>query len=146
MIFIDANLLIYAVNADAPLHLHAKTWVQETLNGHRGPVAMSWFSLVAFVRIITNSRIIVAPRSLDEALQLVNAWLTLPAVQLIEPGPGHAHHFEAICRATKAHGNLVTDAHLAALAIEHDLELASCDTDFAKFPGLRWINPRQNLE
>jgi len=141
MIFIDANLLIYAVNADAPLHPQAKTWVQETLNGHRGLVALSWFSLVAFVRIITNSRIIVAPRSLDEALQLVNAWLALPAVRLIEPGPGHARHFEAICRATNANGNLVTDAHLAALAMEHDLELASCDTDFAKFPGLRWINP-----
>ena len=143
MIFIDANLLIYAVNADAPLHLQAKTWVQETLNGRRGAVALSWFSLVAFVRIITNSRIIVAPRSLEEALQLVNAWLALPAVRLIEPGPGHAHHFEAICRATKAQGNLVTDAHLAALAIEHGLELASCDTDFEKFPGLRWINPLQ---
>lgn len=141
MIFIDANLLIYAVNADAPLHFQAKTWVQETLNGQRGPVALSWFSLVAFVRIITNSRIVALPRSVDEAMQMVNEWLALPAVRLIEPGPDHAHHFEATCRATKAQGNLVTDAHLAALAIEHDLELASCDTDFAKFPGLHWINP-----
>lgn len=104
-------------------------------------MALSWFSLVAFVRIITNSRIIAAPRSLNEALQLVNAWLALPSVRLIEPGPGHVQHFEATCRATNAQGNLVTDAHLAALAIEHDCELASCDTDFAKFPGLRWINP-----
>ncbi len=143
MIFLDANLLIYAVNADAPLHLEAKTWVQETFNGHPGSVALNWFSLVAFVRIITNPRIIASPRSVEEALHLVKTWLSLPAVRLIEPGPGHVHHFETICNATNAKGNLVTDAHLAALAIEHDLELASCDTDFAKFPGLRWINPLQ---
>lgn len=143
MIFLDANLLIYAVNADAPLNHQAKTWVQDTLDGQRGPVAMSWFSLIAFVRIITNPKIISAPRSLDEALQQVNAWLALPNVTLIEPGSNHLHHFEAVCRATNAKGNLITDAHLAALAIEHGCELASCDTDFAKFPGLRWINPLQ---
>ena len=143
MIFLDANLLIYAVNADAPLHWQAKTWVQDTLDGQRGPVALNWFSLVAFVRIITNPRIISAPRSLDEALHLVNAWLALPAVRLIEPGAGHAHHFDTICRSANAKGNLITDAHLAALAIEHGCELASCDTDFSTFPGLRWINPLQ---
>ncbi|WP_395753574.1 type II toxin-antitoxin system VapC family toxin [Prosthecobacter sp.] len=143
MIFLDANLLIYAVNADAPLHLQARTWVHETLNGQRGSVALSWFSLVAFVRIITNPKIVTSPRSLDDALQQVNQWIALPDVRLIEPGTRHSHHFEKACRATNAKGNLITDAHLAALAIEHGCELASCDTDFAKFPGLQWINPLQ---
>ena len=143
MIFLDANLLIYSVNSDAPLYQQAKEWVETTLAGQRGPVALSWFTLVAFVRIITNPKIMTAPRSLDEALNQVNSWLLLPAVTLISPGPNHARHFETICRASNAKGNLVTDAHLAALAIEHDSELASCDTDFAKFPGLRWINPLQ---
>jgi toxin-antitoxin system PIN domain toxin len=141
MIFLDANLLIYAVNSDAPQHLQANTWVQETLNGQRGPVALSWLTLVAFVRIITNAKIMTAPRSLDEALNLVDSWLALPDVTLISAGLNHARHFESVCRASKAKGNLVTDAHLAALAIEHGCELASCDTDYAKFPGLHWINP-----
>jgi toxin-antitoxin system PIN domain toxin len=141
MIFFDANLLIYSVNSDAPLHQQAKDWVQTTLDGQRGPVALNWFALVAFVRIITNPKIMNTPRSLDEALNHVNSWLRLPAVTLISPGVNHARDFEALCRASSAKGNLVTDAHLAALAIEHDCELASCDSDFARFPGLRWINP-----
>jgi uncharacterized protein len=80
---------------------------------------------------------------LDEALTIVRDWLSLPDVSVISPGDAHLNHFERACRATQASGNLITDSHLAALAIEHDLELASCDTDFAKFPGLRWINPFQ---
>lgn len=143
MILPDANLLIYAVNTSAHRHEEARLWVEETLAGKRGTVVLSWFTLVAFVRIVTNRKALANPFTLDEALQIVRGWLSLPAVTFVGPGINHLAHFETTCRSVQASGNLITDSHLAALAIEHDLELASCDTDFAKFPGLRWINPLQ---
>ena len=111
------------------------------MSGQRGPVLLSWFTLVAFVRISTNARALANPFSLDEALAMIGEWLALPDVSVIGPGPGHAPIFETACRSANATGNAITDAHLAALAIEHGCELASCDADFGKFPGLRWINP-----
>jgi len=141
MILPDANILIYAVNTDAPRHMEAKLWLVETLTGVRGTVVISWFTLVAFVRIVTNRKLLGNPFTLDEALEIVRGWLALPGVIVIGPGTDHLTHFEAVCRSVQATGNLITDAHLAALAIEHGCELASCDTDFGKFPGLRWINP-----
>jgi predicted nucleic acid-binding protein len=83
----------------------------------------------------------VQPLNLDRALRQVRTWISLPGVQIIHPSGKHAQYFTNACQSTNAAGNLVTDAHLAALAMEHDCELASSDTDFAKFPGLRWINP-----
>jgi uncharacterized protein len=115
--------------------------VEGMLSGARGSVGLSWFTLVAFVRIVTNRKALANPFTLDEALDIIRGWLALPTAEIIGPGLAHAGHFESLCRAANASGNLITDAHLAALAIEHDCELASCDTDFAKFPGLRWINP-----
>jgi len=141
MILPDANILIYAVNTDAPRHMEAKLWLVGTLTGVRGTVVISWFTLVAFVRIVTNRKVLGNPFTLDEALEIVRGWLALPGVIVIGPGTDHFTHFEAVCRSVQATGNLITDAHLAALAIEHGCELASCDTDFGKFPGLRWINP-----
>lgn len=141
MILPDANILIYAVNTDAPRHMEAKLWLVETLTGVRGTVLISWFTLVAFVRIVTNRKVLGNPFTLDEALEIVRGWLALPGVIVIGPGTDHLTKFEAVCRSVQATGNLITDAHLAALAIEHGCELASCDTDFGKFPGLRWINP-----
>jgi toxin-antitoxin system PIN domain toxin len=143
MILIDANLLIYAVNADAPDHAKAKQWVEETLAGIRGPVVLTWFTLTAFVRITTNSKLLMSPLPLDDALQMVTEWLALPDVITIAPGPDHAVHFAAACRSARASGNLVTDSHLAALAMEHGCTLASCDADFARFAGLNWVNPLQ---
>jgi len=116
-------------------------WLVETLTGVRGTVVISWFTLVAFVRIVTNRKVLGNPFTPDEALEIVRGWLALPGVIVIGPGTDHLTHFEAVCRSVQATGNLITDAHLAALAIEHGRELASCDTDFGKFPGLRWINP-----
>lgn len=141
MILLDANLLLYAVNADAPEHAKAKTWVEETFAGQRGPVLLSWFTLVAFVRIATNPKAFANPFPLGDALRIVKEWLALPGVRVISPGSDHALLFETACLSTNAVGNLITDAHLAALAIENGCEIASCDTDFAKFPGLRWLNP-----
>ena len=141
MMLLDANLLLYAVNADAPDHVRAKQWVEETFAGQRGPVLLSWFTLVAFVRIATNPKALANPFPLEEALRMVLDWLALPVVTTVAPGPDHAVHFASACRAANAKGNLVTDAHLAALALEHECALASCDVDSASFPGLHWINP-----
>jgi toxin-antitoxin system PIN domain toxin len=141
MTLIDANLLLYAVNTDTPDHAKTKLWLEETLAGLRGPVGLTWFTLVAFVRIGTNPRALTNPFSLDEALEQITEWLALPCVQVIGPGIDHLRHFDAACRTASAKANLITDAHLAASAIELDCDLASCDTDFGKFPGLRWINP-----
>jgi toxin-antitoxin system PIN domain toxin len=141
MILLDANLLIYSVNRDAPHYSRAKQWVEATLSGQHGPVLLSWFTLMAFVRISTSAKALANPFSLDDSLRLIGEWMALPDVRVIGPGPGHAVIFESICRSINAIGNLITDAHLAALAIEHGCELASCDADFGKFPGLRWINP-----
>ena len=141
MTLLDANLLLYAVNTDAPEHAKAKRWVEDSFAGTRGPVGLTWLTLVAFVRIGTNAKALTTPFSLDEALEQITEWLSLPDVQVIGPGLDHLKHFDAACRASGAKGNLVTGAHLAAIALELDCELASCDADFAQFPGLRWINP-----
>lgn len=105
------------------------------------PVGLPWAVLVGFVRIVTNPRAMANPFTLEEALDQVNAWLSLPNVSVLHPGPEHARRFADASRAAQARGNLVTDAHLAALALEYGCELASSDTDFAKFTGLRWVNP-----
>jgi len=97
--------------------------------------------LVGFVRITTNPRITSHPFALEEALDQIHQWLDLPGVQILHPVADHERHFAEMCRAAHAVGNLVTDAHLAALAIEHDCELGSNDADFGRFPGLRWVNP-----
>lgn len=141
MILLDANLLLYAVNVDAPDHAEARQWVEETFAGKRGVVGLTWPGLIAFVRIGTNPRALQNPFTLEEALGQIAEWIALPSVEIIGPGLDHARHFDAICRASNARANLITDAHLAAIAVEHDCDLASCDDDFAKFPGIRWINP-----
>lgn len=140
MVLVDVNLLVHAVNADSPHHAAARAWLDNLLQG-AGPVALPWAVLTGFVRITTHPRILPHPLPLDEALKVMNQWLALPSVTVPHPTSRHAQEFEAACRGAAATGNLVTDAHLAALATEHGAELASCDADFAKFPGLRWFNP-----
>ncbi len=140
MILVDVNLLISATAAQAPNHLPAKTWLNALLQGEE-EIGLPWAVLVGFVRIATNPRVLTNPLTLDAALRQIGEWLALPGVRVLHPTPGHERHFSEMCRASKATGNLVTDAHLAALAMEHDCVLASNDADFARFPGLRWVNP-----
>lgn len=144
MLLLDANLLLYAVNADAPDHVRIKDWVERTFAGERGPVLLSWFTLVAFVRVATNPKALMNPFPLDEALRIIGEWLALPSVSIIEPGPDHLSFFGSACRSANASANIITDAHLAALVMEHGCELASCDADFGRFSGLRWINPLES--
>lgn len=136
----DLNLLLYAVDRSSAWHAPARQWWEGLLTSGE-PVAMGWSVLLGFVRLSTRSQVFQAPLTSDQALDLVEGWLTQPAVRLVAPGPRHTALLRGLLRPLGTGGNLTTDAHLAALAIEHGAELCSADTDFARFPGLRWMNP-----
>lgn len=140
MILIDVNLLVYAVFADSLRHGAAHQWVDATLGGTE-PVALPWAVLTGFVRISTNPRVMTNPLTIDEAIAYLDEWPALPAVRIIGPTQRHREEFAKSLRVAKATGNLVSDAHLAALAVEHGCRLASTDEDFRRFPDLRWFNP-----
>jgi len=137
---VDANLLIYAANRSAPRHEPARAWVNETLSGSE-TVALPWTVLLAFVRVTTNRRILDPPLPAGDALAYVDGWLAVPTV--VTPGPTNRHTrvLRDLLARTGVGGNLVSDAHLAALAIEHGATLCSSDNDFARFPGLDWHDP-----
>ena len=140
MILPDLNLLIYAYNDDAFEHSRAKAWWETCLSDTR-PVGLPWAVIVGFLRLMTNRRLQREPASMPEAMQYIRAWLERPQVEILTPGPRHLDLLDSLLRDARASGNLATDAHLAALAIEHAAELHSNDVDFSRFPGLRWINP-----
>ena len=140
MILVDANILLYAEDQMSPQHLAARTWWDAALSG-KSPVCLSWTVLGAFIRIGTNPRVFEHPLSLDQALTRVQSWLDQPCTRLVSPSERHWSVFQKMLREGQAVANLVTDAHLAALAVEHGCELISTDADFSRFPGLRWRNP-----
>ena len=137
---VDANLLLYAADASAPQHGRAAAWLTEQLNGDRR-VGLPWESLVAFVRIATHPRASDNPLAPDAAWRFVEDWLAAPSAWVPLPTERHADVLGALLRRYRLAGNLVPDAHLAALAIEHGLEVCSADTDFARFTEIRWRNP-----
>jgi toxin-antitoxin system PIN domain toxin len=132
----DVNVLLYAVNADSPQHEAARRWLEASFSS-AGGVAFGWPALVGFLRLSTRSGIFGKPLPLDAALELVDAWLDHPAARLIAPTERHAAVLSALLLAGGRGGNLVSDAHLAALAIEHGAELGTFDRDFERFAGLR---------
>lgn len=140
MILVDANLLVYAVNAGAPQHMAARQWLDERLNG-AVRVGLPWPSLLAFLRLVTNPRIFQHPLGMADAWRQVEAWLGSGPAWVPAPTERHAELLARLLALPGVHGNLVPDAHLAALAIEHGLELNSTDGDFARFAGLKWRNP-----
>jgi uncharacterized protein len=140
MILIDANLLLYAKVVNYPQHRRAHGWLEARLNAP-GQVGLPWPSLLAFLRIITNLRLFETPLSMAQAWGQVQEWLALPTVWTPGPTERHAAILSQLLQSTSVIANLVADAHLAALAIEHGLILCSSDSDFARFPGLRWENP-----
>lgn len=140
MILVDANILIYARNAESPHHSVSDAWLTETLNGPT-QVGLPWPSLLAFLRITTNPRAFAHPSSLAEAWDQVTDWLACDNVLIPRPSERHSTIFAELLTKVPVRGNFVMDAHLAALTIEHGSTLCSADSDFAKFPGLRWINP-----
>lgn len=139
MTLVDANLLMYARDERSPFHGRARDWLGEQLRGSRR-VALPWISLAAFVRIMTNQRL-ANPLTPGEAWSQVEQWLDVDVVWVPNPGPGHADILGGIITRHEVFGGLVTDAQLAALAIEHGLTIYSTDTDFARFSEARWINP-----
>jgi toxin-antitoxin system PIN domain toxin len=136
----DINLLVYAHNEAAPSHAGARVWWQELLT-RDATVAIPWAVILGFVRVVTHPRVLVAPLRPAAALDRVADWLGCPGVRILEPGPRHLEIVRELLEAVGVAGNLTTDAHLAALAIEHQGELHSNDADFGRFPGLRWHNP-----
>jgi hypothetical protein len=140
MILVDANLLIYAHVAGSPHHAQAQTWLDEQLRGSVR-VGLPWMCLLAFLRIVTNPRIHSRPENIPDAWRQVAEWLVQEPVWIPPPTERHAGILKDQLDTSGAHGNLVYDAHLAALAIEHGLVLCSADADFARFPQLRWHNP-----
>lgn len=140
MILVDVNLLVYATDIGSSHHAAARTWWENQLRG-TDPVGVGWISVLGFLRIATNRRAVVRPLPLQQALELVDSWLTNPCVRLLEPTSGHWPALRRFLALRGSGGNATTDAHLAALAVEHDCELVSCDADFGSLPGLRWCNP-----
>jgi toxin-antitoxin system PIN domain toxin len=137
---VDANLLIYAVDRSAPRHQKARSWLDDTMSGTE-TVAMTWPVLLAFVRLTTRRAVFARPLSLAEALDLVDGWLAQDCVTVVHPGPRHAALLRELLAPLGAAGNLTTDAHLAAMAIENGAQLCSSDSDFSRFAGLSWTDP-----
>ena len=140
MIIPDINLLLYANIAAYPEHPSARRWLEELLNGDQ-EVGIPAPVVFGFIRIATNPRIFDPPLAVDDAIERVTQWLARPQVHFLTPGPRHLEVAFRLLHQMGSAGNLTTDAQLAALAIEHQAELHSNDTDFGRFAQLRWVNP-----
>ncbi len=136
----DVNLLLYAYDSRSSRHAAARDWMEQTLSGAE-TVGMAWIVLLAFIRLSTRSVVVERPLELDEALDLVDRWLSQPCVTVVHPTDRHAAVLRELLTPLGTAGNLTSDAHLAALAIEHGALLCSCDSDFSRFSGLRWLDP-----
>ena len=137
---VDANLLLFAVDSTSPFHAPSQDWLTEQLNGPRR-IGLPWQSLGAFVRISTHPRVSEHPLTAERAWEYIEAWLDAEAAWTPVPGERHAEILGDLVRRHHVTGNLVPDAQLAALAIEHGVAICSADTDFARFDGVTWINP-----
>ena len=140
MILVDANLLIYAVDGDSPHHEAARSWLEETLSGET-PVGLTWVVILAFLRITTSAQVVRRPLSPEDALAYVDEWLDQPFVEPVGPGEAHWAIFRQLLATAGTAGNLTSDAHLAALAIEGGRVVYSTDHDFLRFPGIEVVNP-----
>ncbi|MCU0646779.1 MAG: type II toxin-antitoxin system VapC family toxin [Gemmatimonadaceae bacterium] len=140
MIIPDINLLVTAHATQMPQHAPAREWWR-TLVASEEPVALPWVVLLGFVRLMSNRRLFTTPFTVEQATDVTRDWLALPSISVLEPGPLHLELYIGLARDAHASAELVTDLHLAALAIEHRCELHSNDADFGRFRGLRWRNP-----
>lgn len=143
MQLVDANVLIHATNEDAPTHTVAHDWLTRHLDGLE-TVGFSWIVLLAFARITTRAGLLPSPLTISQAFDAIDAWLERPAAVIVEPTVRHRIVLRDLLERTGAAGNLTSDAHLAALALEHGATICSFDTDFARFPGLRWTSPAES--
>ena len=137
---VDVNILIYAINHGADQHEAARQWWEAAIDGDES-IGLSWATVVGFLRMTTNPRILATPLSGTTAMELVHEWFSLPNVGVLLETRDHWKLLQELIRSIGVTGDLVPDAHLAALAMSHGAILVSCDSDFARFPELRWENP-----
>jgi toxin-antitoxin system PIN domain toxin len=137
---LDANVLLYAVNEAAPLHERGRAWLDDALRGPE-PVAFAWTALLAFLRLATHPSVFARPLTPGQASDVVRAWLAQPAAVVLEPTHRHADILAGLLAEAGTAGNLVGDAHLAALAIEHRATIVTFDADFGRFAGIQLERP-----
>jgi toxin-antitoxin system PIN domain toxin len=140
VILVDANILLYAEDSLSPYHKRAAVWWDKQLSG-TDPVCLCWPVIGAFIRIGTNPRVFKNPLIIAQAISRVQSWLDQPCTRLIQPTERHWVVYQEMLSVGQAIGNLVPDAQLAALALEHGCTLYSSDADFSRFPRLKWRNP-----
>jgi hypothetical protein len=136
----DVNLLVYAHAAQAPFHAKARAWWERAVRSGE-PIGLPWAVSLGFLRLMTHPAVLSTPMRPEQALPVLESWYERPNVFVLDPGPRHLAVLGSLLRAAGVAGSLTTDAHLAALAIEHGCELHSNDADFGRFSGLRWTNP-----
>lgn len=136
----DVNLLLYAVDSGAPRHAAARRWLETELSGSE-TFAFSWSVLIAFLRLSTSSRVFESPLKVAEAFDVVDSWIAQPNATIVQPTERHSALLRELLAPLGSAGNLVSDAHLASLSIEHGAELCSSDADFSRFSGVRWRDP-----
>jgi toxin-antitoxin system PIN domain toxin len=140
VILVDANVLLYAVNQDAARHREARRWLDDALSGG-ATIGFAWLVVLAFLRLSTKEELFPRPLSPEQAFDRVEAWLSQPTAVIAEPTSRHEQVLRRLLGAVGLGGNLVSDAHLAALAVEHRGTVASYDSDFGRFEGVRWLRP-----
>ena len=140
MKLVDANVLLYAVNEADPKHPGSRRWLDDALNGDE-TVAFAWLALLAFLRLLTRVGLFPHPLSTDEACTRIDAWTSQPPSVILEPTSRHLAVITDLLAGTGAGANLVSDAHLAALAVEHGATVVSYDSDFSRFPGVSFEAP-----
>ncbi|RXK55700.1 type II toxin-antitoxin system VapC family toxin [Oleiharenicola lentus] len=145
MILPDANLLLYAYDSDSPFHKAAAKWWTGLLSGH-APVGLCPVVIFSFLRLATHARVYERPLTVAEATARISSWIERPNVRVLYPGPKHLDVVCSLLTAAGTAGNLVSDAQIAALALEYGAEVHSADTDFARFKGLKWTNPLSHEE
>jgi toxin-antitoxin system PIN domain toxin len=140
MMLPDVNVLVHAHNAESAVHARARHWWDECLSGPEG-VGLAWATLLGFIRLTTNRKIVARPLTVGDVTARIESWLDLPHFHLAQPSETHFARLRAELERLGTAGNLTTDAHLAVLAMERGYVLYTTDADFARFPGLRWVNP-----
>ena len=140
MYVVDTNVLVHAVNEAADEHSRAHDWLADAFMGHQ-TVALSWVAVLAFIRVSTHPRVFSIPLTPLQAVDIAQAWFDQPNATIIEPQDGHLALVSDLLSRAGAAGDLAVDAHLAALALEHDAEVITFDRDFGRFPGVRWRAP-----
>jgi hypothetical protein len=140
MKLVDANVLLYAINERSARHEAARRWLDEALGGDE-TVGFAWLVVLAFVRLSTHPAVFPRPLSTEESIAVVEDWLAQPGAVVVEPTSGHVAILGRLLSGAGTAGNLVNDAHLAALALEHSAEIVSFDADFSRFVGVRWRPP-----